>query len=130
MSAVLAASTWASATTTALGRWSPRAPTETVTTSEAKRLSRMRRSNAIARIQRSKGIVLCGPLEYPTCWARLRLVTPVISGSVPRNRAHAAWEDAVTALLAPPVTFAGSCPAPPWWILDWNRHSAVPNQEP
>ncbi len=31
-------------------------------------------------------------------------------GSVPRNRAHAACEEAATALLAPPVTFVDKHP--------------------
>lgn len=53
-------------------------------------------------------MALSGPLEWPTFWASFRRETPVMSGSVPRKRAHDACADAATALLAPPDTFAGT----------------------
>jgi hypothetical protein len=48
----------------------------------------------------------------PTAFASPRRVMPVMSGSVPRKRAHAACDDAATALDPPPMTLVATkrCP--------------------
>lgn len=62
---------------------------------------RTNRANGIARIQRACGMPPPGSAK-PTAVARLRRVSPVTSGSVPRNLAQAPWEEAATALDPPP----------------------------
>ena len=98
-------------TTTCFGRSRLRRPTAVVATSLANRPSRTRDSKVIARIHRASGMPPNSSLK-PTAFASPRRVIPVMSGSVPRKRAHAACDDAATALDPPPMTLVATkrCP--------------------
>lgn len=66
---------------------------------------RTRRSNVIARIRRALGIPPAMSAN-PTAVASLLRVMPVMSGSVPRKRAQAAFDEEATAPEPPPIADA------------------------
>ena len=76
-----------------VGRARDRRPTTIVVTSLAKASSWTRLSNVTARIHRALGM-RPESSGNPMTAASRRLVRCTINGSVPRNRAHAAWPEA------------------------------------